>query len=72
MPTVTAFLTTTYTRMLALVVIGVFALNGTVVAPMLIYGNPFWPSDCLLLARTLDIVFVVLAARRVWICAPRA
>ena len=69
MPTVTGLLAAAYPRVLALVVVGVFALNLVVVAPMLVYGNPFWPSNWLLLARALDGAFAVLAARTVWLCA---
>jgi hypothetical protein len=69
--TVTGFLSAAYTRILALVVIGTFALNGVVVAPMLVYGNPYWPPHWLMLARALDGMFAVLAVRTVWLCAER-
>jgi hypothetical protein len=72
MLTVTQFLAAAYPRVLALVVIGAFAINGVVVAPMLVYGDSLWPPDWLLLARALDVMFAVLAARTVWLCAPRA
>ena len=66
------FITAAYTRVLALVVIGAFALNGVVVAPMLIYGDPYWPAHWLMLARGLDVVFAVLATRTVWLCTDRS
>jgi hypothetical protein len=70
--TVTGFLVAAYTRVLALVMIGGFAVNGVVVAPMLVYGNLYWPSHWLMLARALDLGFAVLAARSVWLCAERS
>lgn len=71
MRTVAYFITDAYTHVLALLLIGTFALNGVVVAPMLIYGSPYWPSHWLLTARAFDLMFAVLAARTVWICTDR-
>lgn len=69
MLTVTGFISAAYPRVLAMLVIGTFALNGVVVAPMLVYGTPYWPGHWLMLARALDGAFVLLAARTVWLCA---
>ena len=72
MATVAGYVTNAYTRVLALVVIGTFALNVVVVAPMLIYGNPYWPAHWLTLARGLDVMFAVLAARTAWLRTDRS
>lgn len=71
MLTVWGMLAAAYTRVLALVVIGTFAVNGVVVAPMLVYGNPYWPPHWLMLARLLDVAFAALAVRTVWLCMDR-
>jgi hypothetical protein len=66
------FITRVYTRLLALLVVGAFAVNGVIVAPLLVYGSPYWPSNWLLMARALDVLFAVMAVRTVWSCADRS